>query len=262
MKQLFGFGSHLRPRYQHLMSKDGYVKVRDMKVVSSDSPRCVQSLLSFMAGFLSAPPHDKTFPFPWQPFAFTTDNTGQMLAYNPQSCANFDQMLMHSINNGETLVSKMMAEDSGIIAEIADKMGKPMGFFEFVLLVDRLKSERLMGVDHPEWADELYTATMRKYESVYYDIFYANDYMTRIRLGLLLTDIVTNAHDIANNRTSAKKLQVYSVHDLNIYGLVKVLSIQAQVPASPHYADSIIFQLIQRKHENPFEVQVLFRTYL
>lgn len=162
-----------------------------------------------------------------------------MMAYPPEPFASYIQ------------------DDQLILAELSIKMGLPLtNIMEIAYAADMVNANILMGEETPAWAVDALETTLSKYMAMS-QIFFATEFMIKVRGGTVITEVVQNMEAIIDNADQGKQFLIYSGHDVNLHSLAHVLGVSSQILAIPNYADTMLLELVDNGGSE-FQVQALY----
>lgn len=233
-----------------------------IRAVSSSSDRAISSLTAFMAGFFPPPPSDKTVPIPWQAFPFAVDNEARLLTLEPTACSRYLKEYLETVANldSDPTIQSWMTEDKELRDRIGEFVGRPLNTFKDVFLAGEvLRTESFLNSTIPEWVLKD-THHMERYAMRYADAYHETEYMTKVRGGPMITEVVDNMFAKWQNNSTAHNIIVFSAHDFTLHGMVLVLDVRSQVPLYK-YGDTIAIEMHQTVDGNEPEVQVYYNSY-
>lgn len=250
----------LRNRYKTLLPKSGYYRQSNMKLMASSVNRCIQSLSSFMAGFLPPPDSDNTLPIKWQSMPFIVDNDGRILKFDTSSCPRYlrDMMAGNAAINTSPTTRSWLSQDKAVLSRVGDFLGQPLTDFTSAAMAGEvIRTNQFLDPSTPLWTLSAYEATLKKYLMRMFDIYHETDFMKQIRGGPMITEVLDNFAAIRDNNSTGRNIVVFSAHDLTLHSMIMLLNVKLQVPTVASYGDAVAIELHQTGSGQP-EVQVYY----
>ncbi|KAK0419578.1 hypothetical protein QR680_014214 [Steinernema hermaphroditum] len=257
MWQEFQQGQKLKARYiDDLKFLNSTYDSRDVYVRSTDMPRTLQSAYSNLASFYSdsnnTHPLQKLWPKTWSPIPVhtITRNSDYLLAWDP-ICPRREQ-LYDEQQEFKGFVD-YIDERKPFIDELTARTGWNMSdLFTLEEFYDTVWIEKLYNLTIPDWITDEKFQKLKSILDIAIDYIYGNAEfgheenveLIRITGGVLLAEMLQNAHKAIENSTEVKYF-AYSAHDSTINALLRALGAKKAVVKEriPDYASLLVLEL-------------------
>lgn len=118
--------------------------------------------------------------------------------------------------------------------------------------------EKAFGLELPKWTEAVYPKKLLALAERNLALLTENDYMKRVRGGYLVTDVIDKMIQIKSNQLQpARRLYLYSGHDVTLVNVMRALNITSQTSNKPDFTSAMHFELHRNPtFDNDFEVRV------
>lgn len=242
-----------------MFPEDGYFRSRYLRLMTSIPDRTIMTMQSFMAGIFPPPLTNLKLPIVWQPFSSTIDLQSQYLHFEPNVCPTYYAIYHDVVDvNPPADVLTWFEEDKAQIDMLSGYIGVNVRSLTALYYIgDFVKTNLLLGDSVPDWALAAYNTILPKYVRRFFDIAHETEFMTRVRGGPVLTQIVENMDAFVAGSSEARNFMIYSGHDMTVESLLRVLGVRSQTPELVNYADTVLVELVDNGGSE-MQVQVLY----
>lgn len=147
-------------------------------------------------------------------------------------------------------------QDNDQIEALSAHVGYPLRSVMALYYVgDFVQTNLFLGDYVPDWALEAYNTFLPKYMTRYFQMTHETDFMTQVRGGPVITQIIENME--AYPSVEARNILIYSAHDMTVESLIRVLGVRSQTPELVNYADTVLIELVDNGGSE-MQVQALY----
>lgn len=243
--QMYQLGEKIRSMYPDFKFKS--YSQEDMLIRSSTKDRTIVSGQAFMAGFLPPSSNHSFLPIHWQPTGLISVSKVEDNFINFQwICPKYQKELENLITTPPQNIRVFLEKYPNLFEDIKKATGfEAKNILYAWWIYNVFKSQEEAGLPLTKDIREIYES-MKPFPFLGFRLLTHNDYMKRVKGGVLLADIITQ-FKLTLSGSSKREFFAYSAHDLTIVHLMAVLGIEFN--SLPDYGAAIILQLSRDKKE-------------
>lgn len=253
--QQYHLGQYLRGRYGNILNKT--YNREEISVRCTDVDRTLMSAYCNLAGLYPPEKEQEWDPnLIWQPIpVHTVPVEEDFLLSSDAVCPKYDELLKNWEASPEA--TEVMEKGKVFFDFLSNKTGhETRTIYKVSDTYDILWIQNLYNLSLPDWADNATLKKLFEYRVMDFDWSYKTDEMRRLRGGSFVGEIIKNMEEKIGGKIPAKKMFMYSAHDMTIIAVTKTLGIYNDI--FPPYIATLLFEL--HEDNNTHSIKILYRN--
>ncbi|XP_012261659.2 venom acid phosphatase Acph-1-like [Athalia rosae] len=250
----FNLGRTIRSKYDKFLGPIYSPELVEARSTSID--RTKMSLQLVLNGiFPPVPSQQWKDGVDWQPFSTKYNRANNDVLMQPHICRK--TIAAYNRFRNSTEYDKLLTELSDLVAYIKRMTGKVFtDIAQLSLVANTIAMRYAQGSKFPEWIDTNYLShRLMDATSSFFQVRNGNDELRRLHGGALLRKIIDDFLKYRNGTLDkARKLYLYSGHDVNIVDILGVLGLWQR--HTPQFSSSIIIELLEKNEQ--YFVKVIY----
>ncbi|KYN18558.1 Venom acid phosphatase Acph-1, partial [Trachymyrmex cornetzi] len=179
---------------------------------------------------------------PWQPVEMIYFPMNEDNLLFPMQCSMYNDIYKNVLQNAE--VRKKIEQFDNLMKITSNYTGTNItNLLGLVRLYNILNAESSMGLILPKWTRRIYpNGTLLNATRLFFDLL-SYDQLNNLNGGVLLNALINDMNKVING-TLHRKINLYSAHDINVFGLLRALNIRDHY--LPEFTSSVIIELHER----------------
>lgn len=242
-QQLKTLGEDLRRRYDSLLPLE--YKKEEVLIRSTRTSRTLDSAVALTSGL-----------YPNQTIAIYSQAMGCDYVFYPHvNCSAFQAEERRIWISKELKQSEK--DHESLFKWISSKVGKQITHFHDIQIVyTNLLIEEQRGMKHLDWVEAVYPEPLRTLTGMEIVQEAMTELSRRLRFGTMMVDVLE--HALKAGDENSRLLYVYSAHDVNVAGLLKVLKCYNNLP--PGFAAMLLFEVYKDTVTQEREIKFFYRN--
>ncbi|XP_077300200.1 prostatic acid phosphatase-like [Arctopsyche grandis] len=242
-QQLKTLGEDMRRRYNTFLPLE--YKREQVLIRSTRTPRTLDSAVALASGL-----------YPNQTIDIYSQAMGCDYIFYPQvNCSAYQAEKRRIFESKE--VTEIEKNHASLFKWISSKVGKEITHLHDIqILYTNLLIEEQRGMKHPNWVAAVYPEPLRTLTGFELAGEAMTELSRRLRFGTTIVDVLEHASKAGGN--NSRILYVYSAHDTNVVGLLKLLGCYNNLP--PGFAAMLLFEVYKDTVTQEREIKFFYRN--